>query len=46
MNLYTDLAKLVTDRMAKHLFENLAAEESSHKLFFEKIWDEEVLKDN
>ncbi|MBW1678647.1 MAG: ferritin family protein [Deltaproteobacteria bacterium] len=46
MNLYTDLAKLVTDRMARRLFKNLAAEESSHKLYFEKIWDGEVLKDN
>jgi len=46
MNLYTDLAKLVSDPMAKQMFKNLSAEEGSHKLYWEKIWDEEVLKDN
>ena len=46
MNLYTDLAKLVPDPMIKKIFENLSAEESSHKLYWEKIWDEEVLLDN
>jgi len=46
INLYTDLEKLVTDPMAKQLFQNLASDERSHKLFFEKIWDDEVLKSN
>ncbi|MFH0811665.1 MAG: ferritin family protein [Pseudomonadota bacterium] len=46
MNLYTDLAKLVTDPTAKQMFQSLVAEESKHKLYFEKIWDEEILKDN
>jgi len=45
MNLYTDLAKMVTDQNAKQLFENLAADESAHKLYFEKIWDDEIMKD-
>jgi rubrerythrin len=46
MNLYTDLAKLVADPPAKQMFENLVAEESKHKLYFERVWDEEILKDN
>jgi rubrerythrin len=46
MHLYTDLAKLITDSPSRQLFENLAAEEGAHKLFFEKLWDEEVLTDN
>ena len=45
MNLYTDLAQLVADQDAKQLFENLAADESAHKLYFEKIWDDEIMKD-
>jgi rubrerythrin len=45
MNLYTDLAKTVTDQNAKQLFENLAADESAHKLYFEKTWDDEIMKD-
>jgi rubrerythrin len=43
MNLYTDLSKQVTDQNSSQLFQNLAAEEQAHKLYFEKIWDEEVL---
>ena len=46
MQLYTDLAKLTADPQAKQLFENLATEEGKHKLFFEKIWDEDILTDN
>lgn len=46
MHLYTDLAKLIMDSPSRQLFENLAAEEGAHKLFFEKLWDEEVLTDN
>ncbi len=46
INLYTDLEKLVTDPDVKQLFRNLAAEESGHKLFFEKIYDDEVLTSN
>lgn len=43
IQLYTDMAKLTADPQSKRLFENLAAEEGAHKLFFEKIWDDEVL---
>ncbi len=46
INLYTDLGKLVTDPLSQQLFQNLAAEERDHKLFFEKIWDDEVLTSN
>jgi rubrerythrin len=46
INLYTDLEKLVGDPVAKRLFQNLAEEERGHKLFFEKIWDDEVLMSN
>ena len=46
MRLYTDLAKLTTDPQTRQLFENLAVEEEAHKLYFEKIWDEEILTDN
>lgn len=46
INLYTDLQELVTDPKAKQLFQNLVAEERGHKLFFEKIWDDEVLMSN
>ncbi|MFH2012017.1 MAG: ferritin family protein [Pseudomonadota bacterium] len=43
IKLYTDMAKLMEDQPSKKLFENLAAEEGAHKLYFEKIWDEEVM---
>lgn len=46
INLYTDLEKLVSDPLAKQLFQNLASEERGHKFFFEKIWDDEVLASN
>lgn len=44
MRLYTDLGKIVASGTARQLFEQLAAEESAHKLYFEKIWDDEVWK--
>ena len=44
--LYTDLANLSADADLKQLFERLAAEEARHKLHFEKIYDDEILKDN
>jgi rubrerythrin len=46
MNLYTDLSKQVTDPNSKELFKNLAEEERAHKVYFEKIWDEEVLMED
>ena len=46
INLYADLGKLVSDPLAKKMFENLVEEEKAHKLFFEKIWDDEILTSN
>jgi rubrerythrin len=46
MKLYADLANRTDDPAGKLLFLNLAAEESNHKLYFERIWDEEVLLEN
>ena len=43
MNLYEDLSKQVTEPNSSRLFKNLAEEERAHKVYFEKIWDEEVL---
>ena len=44
--LYTDLAAQSDDDEAKQVFLRLAAEEEKHKLYFEKIYDDEVLTDN
>ena len=41
--LYTDLAERSTDDDVKKLFLKLASEEAKHKLFFERIYDEEIL---
>ena len=46
VNLYTDLEKLVTDSLSRQLFRSLASDERGHKLFFERIWDDEVLGSN
>jgi len=46
MRLYTDLANLSADPELQPLFQTLAAEEAQHKLHFEKIYDDEILKDN
>jgi rubrerythrin len=46
MNLYQDLANIVADATARQMFENLGAEESKHKLYFESIWDKEILTEN
>ncbi|HCX73602.1 MAG TPA: hypothetical protein DHM37_07785 [Candidatus Cloacimonas sp.] len=45
-NLYTDLAARLESREAQQVFQRLAQEEASHKLKFEKLYDEQVLKDN
>lgn len=44
-HLYKDLAKLSAGE-ARDIFLRLAAEEAKHKLYFEKIYNDEVLKDN
>jgi rubrerythrin len=46
MNLYNDLATMVTEPRVKQMFQNLSAEESKHKLYFEGIWDKEILTEN
>lgn len=46
MRLYQDLAGVIADPKAKSLFEHLASEEATHKLFFERVWDDEVLTEN
>ncbi|MBU1626474.1 hypothetical protein KKB18_03820 [bacterium] len=46
MNLYNDLAKKSTATSLKQMFQNLAQEESKHKLYFENIYDDEILREN
>lgn len=45
-NLYTMLASNATEPELKQLFQNLAHEESRHKLALEREYDEHVLTDN
>jgi len=45
-NLYTILASNAKEAKLKELFENLANEESRHKLALEREYDEHVLTDN
>ena len=44
VKLYNDLKESCLDEDLKSLFEFLAHEEARHKLKFEKIYDEEILK--
>ncbi len=44
--LYTTLANNFSDSEIKNIFEKLASEELKHKNKFEKLYDEDVLKDN
>ena len=44
VKLYNDLKESCVDEDLKKLFEFLAHEEAKHKLKFEKIYDEEILK--
>ena len=44
IKLYNDLKESCVDEDLKKLFEFLAHEEAKHKLKFEKIYDEEILK--
>lgn len=46
MKLYQALSQRLTEPKVVQLFQHLATEESAHKLFFEKLWDEEVMKEN
>lgn len=42
-SLYTDLAESSKDSGIKRLLLKLASEEAQHKLFFERIYDDEIL---
>ena len=44
LKLYNDLKESCVDEDLERLFEFLAHEEAKHKLKFEKIYDEEILK--
>ncbi|MBN2571216.1 MAG: ferritin family protein [Ignavibacteriales bacterium] len=44
--LYLELANKSSDESVRNLFLRLANEEAKHKLHFEKIFDDEVLKEN
>ena len=44
VKLYNDLRESCMDEDLKRLFDFLAHEEAKHKLKFEKIYDEEILK--
>jgi len=44
VKLYNDLAETAKDEELKKLFLYLAREEAKHKLKFERIYDEEILK--
>lgn len=45
-NLYRDLATKVDDKESEKLFLRLAQEETEHKLKFETLYDDEILKEN
>jgi rubrerythrin len=45
-NLYTKLSEDYKDPDVKKLFAQLASEEAKHKLHFETIYDEEILKED
>lgn len=44
--LYSDLANESVDSETKNLFLRLANEESKHKLYFEKLYDSDILTEN
>ena len=46
LKLYTAMANLSLDPSLKGLFLNLAAEEGTHKNYFEKVWDEDIMYEN
>lgn len=46
MELYAALSKKVSDSDVARLFERLSREESEHKLIFERMWDEDIMKEN
>ena len=44
--LYQRLSEQMEDDSMIKIFNYLAKEESAHKLFFEKMWDEDIMKEN
>jgi rubrerythrin len=46
VRLYSDMATRFADSQLAELFHRLAQEEKQHKLYFEKLYDDVVLKDN
>ncbi len=46
MKLYTDMASRFPGTELEKLFKKIAAEESGHKLKFETLYDEYILRDN
>ena len=44
--LYTKMAQLLEGQPSSYVLMRIAQEEAGHKLRFEKLYDEEVLKDN
>jgi rubrerythrin len=44
--LYTNMASTIQDEDLRKIFRRLASEEAGHKLKFEKLYDDEVLKEN
>jgi len=46
MNLYNALAAKAKSESLKQMFTSLSKEESKHKLYFETIYDDEILKEN
>ena len=44
--LYSNMAKMIHNDELKNLFQKLATEESGHKLKFEKMYDDDILKEN
>lgn len=46
MELYSDMANVVKDPVVKQLFMDLAAEEKTHKFYFEAVYDDDVFREN
>ena len=45
-NLYNDLASKSSDADEKLLFQKLASEEAKHKLYFEQLYDKDILSED
>lgn len=45
-NLYMKLSTQTTGGQVKKVFQKLASEEAKHKLYFEKLYDDDILEEN